>query len=251
MIKKIIEKLGYKLTSIHAKSNIDNKILSDNPDFANLYAICKPYSMTSVERMFSLYSAVEYILKNKLEGDFVECGVWKGGSSMMIALLLKKYDITDKKLYMYDTYEGMSEPDENDKDFTGVLAKTQMENASKDIAESVWCYSSLDEVKQNMQLTKFNLDNVIFIVGKVEDTIPATIPNNKIALLRLDTDFYASTKQELEFLYPKLITKGVLIIDDYGHWQGCRKAVDDYFKLNDINLYLNIIDYTGRSAVKN
>jgi hypothetical protein len=109
--------------------------------------------------------------------------------------------------------------------------------------------ADLADVKRNMALTGIESDQMIFVKGKVEDTIPNTIPE-QIALLRLDTDWYESTKHELIHLYPKLIKKGILIIDDYGHWKGCKEAVDEYFAQHKIHLMLNRIDYTGRLAVK-
>ncbi|MFM2192729.1 MAG: hypothetical protein RLZZ118_1686 [Bacteroidota bacterium] len=250
MINKILNTFNLKLIKTNSIDNIENNILKDNIEFSEFYNLCKLYTMTSMERLFSLYNSTNYIIKNNIPGDFVECGVWKGGSSMMIALVLNKNKIFDRKIYMYDTYEGMSEPDENDLDISGQSAKSQLINSSKENQKSVWCFSSLDEVKRNVTLTNFPMELFQFVVGKVEDTIPDTIPIGEISLLRLDTDWYASTKQELIHLYPKLVKKGVLIIDNYGHWQGCRKAVDEYFKSENINLLLNVIDYTGRSAIK-
>jgi hypothetical protein len=205
--------------------------------------------MTSLERMFALYSATNYVLDNNIPGDFVECGVWRGGSSMMIALVLKQKNITDRKIYLYDTYEGMSEPTENDKDMKGQSAKVQLE-ATEEKENSVWCLADLDDVKNNMKRTSINENQLVYVKGKVEETIPATIPSGNISLLRLDTDWYESTKHELLHLYPKLSQNGVMIIDDYGHWQGCRKAIDDYFTQNNIKNILNRVDYTGRSMIK-
>lgn len=101
-----------------------------------------------------------------------------------------------------------------------------------------------------MRKTNFPEANLIYVKGKVEDTLPVNKPAGKIALLRLDTDWYESTKHELNILFPMLVQNGVLIIDDYGHWQGCRKAVDEYIQENKLPLLLNRIDYTGRIAIK-
>jgi hypothetical protein len=116
-------------------------------------------------------------------------------------------------------------------------------------ATSVWCFSSIEEVKNNIATLNYPTEKVYFVKGKVEDTIPTTIPQ-KIAVLRLDTDWYESTKHELEHLFPLLVSGGVLIIDDYGHWEGARKAVDEYIEKNNLNILLNRIDYTGRIAIK-
>ena len=220
-------------------------------DFWELYHLCKPYTMTSLERLYSLYKAVNYTIQNNIEGDFVECGVWKGGSALMIGKMLALKNIQNKKIFLYDTYEGMSEPTENDKDYAGKTATQLLDENSIEVQNSVWCYSSFDEVKNTIALSGLSEENIVMIKGKVEDTITANLPMNKIALLRLDTDWYESTKHELNFLYPLLSKNGVLIIDDYGHWQGCRKAVDEYIEEHNLSILLNRIDNTGRLAIKN
>jgi len=193
--------------------------------------------------------AVDYVSKYQIPGDFVECGVWKGGSSMIMAEKLKSMGQTKTQLYLYDTYEGMSEPTLMDKSIDGRSADEQLAAANKDEATSVWCYSTLEEVEQNVLSTGYPAANLHFVKGKVEDTIPQTMPD-KIALLRLDTDWYESTKHELIHLFPRLVVGGILIIDDYGHWEGCRKAVDEYFAEHKTQIFLSRIDYTGRIAVK-
>jgi hypothetical protein len=205
--------------------------------------------MTSPERMYSLYKAVKYVVQAKLEGDFVECGVWKGGSAMVIAYTLKALRVTDKNIFLYDTFEGMSEPTEFDmKNSTGdqTHVRKYWEEQQKD-GINEWCYSSLDEVRSNLERTGYPMKQIHTVKGKVEDSIPKTIPK-KISLLRLDTDWYESTKHELIYLYPILSEKGVLIIDDYGSWAGAKKAIDEYFI--NIPILLNRVDSTGRIAVK-
>ena len=245
LISNIFEKFGYKIQKITKKTEYSDL----ETDFLQLAERCKPYTMTSVERLYAVYKSIEYILKNNISGDYVECGVWKGGSSMMIALTLLKYNITDRKIYLYDTYEGMSEPIDYDINHKNGLAKNKYAKTKNKKSGSDWCRSEINEVKNNLYSTGYPKENIIFVKGKVEETIPEIIPE-KIALLRLDTDWYESTKHELEHLYPLLSGKGVLIIDDYGHWLGCRKAVDEYFTKNNISILLNRIDYTGRVAVK-
>lgn len=215
-------------------------------DFMDIYGQVTGTTMTSVERMFALYQSIHYIVHKNLPGDFVECGVWKGGSAMIIGLTLKKLGVTDRRIYMYDTYEGMSEPTDNDKDIFGNPAEKLLKSSDK--SAEIWCYSTLEEVKGNMQRTGYPVNNIILVKGKVEETIPGTLPGT-IALLRLDTDWYESTLHELKYLYPLVSSQGVLIIDDYGHWKGARKAVDEYFASGE-KILLNRIDYTGRIAVK-
>jgi O-methyltransferase len=246
LANSVLKKFGYVIGKNVEKLPMD--IVQDT-EFVKIYEKCKPYTMTTPERLYSLYKAIEYTLQNNINGDFVECGVWKGGSSMMIALTLLKFGENDRKIYMYDTYEGMSEPTENDISYAGTRAEKLLEQEDKSVQESVWCYSSIDEVRSNLSLTKYPAHNIKFIKGKVEDTLLTEIPG-KIALLRLDTDWYESTKIELEVLYPLLEKKGILIIDDFGFWEGAKKAVVEYFDKINSKLFLNRIDFTGRLLIK-
>ncbi len=210
----------------------------------------RPFTMTSNERLYGLIESVRYVINNNIEGDFVECGVWKGGSMMAIAKTLQMMGVTNRHLYLYDTFAGMTAPTDDDIDQLDRDAATQLTNEENDKTESVvWAFSGLDEVKKNIASTNYPSEFIHFIEGDVLKTIPATIPN-QIALLRLDTDWYESTKHEMEHLFPKLIAKGVIIIDDYGFWKGSRKAVDEYLSNNNISLLLHRMDETGRSAVK-
>lgn len=178
----------------------------------------------------TLLRAVDYVLRAGIEGDFVECGVFKGASPILMAHCLLRHGITDRNIYLYDTFEGMPKPTEWDVDYSGassmdVWLKTKWEHV--DGSSDVYC--SIDDVRSNLQrAAPYPADRFILTKGKVEETIPAVMPE-KIALLRLDTDYYESTKHELEHLFPRLQRGGVLVIDDYGHFKGARKAVDEYF----------------------
>jgi hypothetical protein len=152
--------------------------------------------------------------------------------------------ITDRKIYLYDTFEGMTMPGDNDGDWE----KTEWEKNKVNEQINNWCLAPLEDVQANMATTGYPKENIFFIKGKVEETIPGTLPG-KISLLRLDTDWYESTKHELNHLYPLLEKGGILIIDDYGAWPGARKATDEYFAANG-PVYLNRLDYTGRLIIK-
>lgn len=210
----------------------------------------KNYTMTSPERMLSLIRTVKYVIKNNIEGDFVECGVWRGGSMMITALVLMNMKITNRKILLFDTFEGMSPPTNNDVDYKGDLANANyLKNIDADKNLNNWCYSSLDDVKANLFSTGYPKDKIHFIKGKVEDTLPND-NCDKIALLRLDTDWYESTHHELKYLFPLISKKGFLIIDDFGHWKGARKAVEEYFIENNIDMFLNRVDYSCRLGQK-
>ena len=246
IIKQGARKLGYNIV----KSGGVGVPVDMEKEFIEIYNRCSSYTMTSIERMYALYKGVEYICQNNIKGDFVECGVWRGGSSMVMALSLMKFNNVENKIFLYDTFEGMSEPTGKDIDLHGKSADELLAQHSKtnDI-NSVWCYETLDEVKKNLESTGYPKENLVFVKGKVENTIPETIPA-QISLLRLDTDWYESTSHEMKQLYPLLEASGVLIIDDYGHWSGSRKAVDEYFSQSDQQILLNRIDYTGRIGIK-
>lgn len=211
---------------------------------ATLEAV-SPYTMTSVERIVALTQAVEYIHRTGIPGAIVECGVWRGGSMMAVARTLLEADGSDRDLFLFDTYEGMSTPTDADRDLEGQSASRLLDESSPD-EDEVWCYAGTEDVRRNVESTGYPTELLHFVEGKVEETIPDHAPD-EIALLRLDTDWYESTKHELEQLYPRLRSGGVLIIDDYGHWQGARKAVDEFF---DGSVLLQRIDYTGRLVVK-
>jgi O-methyltransferase len=206
-----------------------------------------PYTMTTPEAVFALCNSVEYIVRAGIPGAIVECGVWKGGSMMAIALTLLRCGITDRKLYLFDTFEGMTEPSDVDVDLRGQSAARLMANSKRD--SLIWAYAPLEQVKQVIHDTGYDPDNLVIVQGKVEDTLPEAAPA-QIALLRLDTDWYESTYHELVHLFPNLVQGGALIMDDYGHWQGARQAIDRYIAERQLRLCLQRVDYTTRVAVK-
>lgn len=224
-----------------AMNDIPPDIRSEK-EFLSIYDKIGPYSMVDMERSFALYQSVRYILRNKIPGDFVECGVWKGGSCMLIAMTLLQAGVTDRKIWLYDTFAGMSKPGEED----GAAEIKEWELNRVTETENKWCHSPLEEVQQHMRITGYPFTNLFFVKGKVEDTIPGSLPVS-VSLLRLDTDWYESTKHELEHMYPLLSRRGILIIDDYGVWQGSRKATDEYFKGT---VFLNRIDWSARLIIK-
>lgn len=195
--------------------------------------------------------ALFYIVKNKIEGDLVECGVYKGDHPKKMAdffLHEKKRDI-----WLYDTFKGLTQPGEFDytrNDATLYqMSKDQVKKFWEDnkISEDVngWCMSTLNEVKSNVESSGYPKEKIHYIEGDVMETLKddKNIPAS-IAILRLDTDWYSSSKYEMERLYPKLVSGGVLILDDYFHWDGQRRAVDEYFKEN--NIHENILRYNSK-----
>ena len=228
----------------------DHYPLPDMDDIsAEIIATVENYTMTTPERIFSVIDAVRYITKYGIEGAFVECGVWRGGSAMAMALTLNTLDIDTRDIYLYDTFSGMPEPSEEDISLGGSPANIVFQSKKISANSSDWCFSEIDEVRKNLNRTGYPEEKFHLISGKVEDTLPVNAPE-RIALLRLDTDWYESTKHELVHLFPLLTKHGVLIVDDYGHWKGARKAVDEYISENRLCLFLSRVDYTARVAIK-
>jgi hypothetical protein len=208
----------------------------------------KPFTMTSVERVVALCQSIAYLENHQISGDIVECGVWKGGSMMATALALLACESTQRQLFFYDTFNGMTEPAPVDIDWQGRSARELIRQGTAE-GEHVRAACSLADVKAVMLQTRYPWEKLRFVPGRVEKTIPQTVPD-QIALLRLDTDWFESTHHELEHLYPRLAEGGVLIVDDYGHWQGAKKAVDTYFRDHGIDADLRTIDFTGRLLIK-
>ena len=205
------------------------------------------YTMTDTITMWALIQSIKNVIQNKIDGDFVECGVWKGGN---LILCQKYFDLQHikKKIYGFDTFEGMVEPKEIDIDYRSIPASEMYSLFKSDGEKSNLACCSLDEVNNNI-IETVPKNNIKLIKGRVENTLleEKNLPE-KISILRLDTDWYESTKIELEVLYPRLMSGGFLIIDDYGHFKGCRKAVDEYFK--DNMPYLHYVNYSCRLIIK-
>jgi O-methyltransferase len=237
ILRNIVQRFGFDIVR-------QNRSVHDPQD----ESICKAvadYTMTSPERILSVIDSIRYLSRSKIPGAIVECGVWRGGSIMAAALTLLQEQDASRRLYLYDTYTGMTQPTDRDVSIEGYMAKDQF---PKDQAE--WCAADLEDVRRNMFATGYPKDLIEFVIGPVEKTITSTSGPDEIALLRLDTDWYESTRHELIHLFPRLSKRGILIIDDYGHWQGARKAIDEYFASQGMTYFLKRIDYTGRIMVK-
>lgn len=233
---------------------VDEVLFRLSPDFEpqdiETIRCAGPYTLTSIYRLHELIEAVKYVSRNRIAGDIVECGVWKGGSMMAVARTLQNLGESERSLYLFDTFAGMTEPTEQDVSVTGTPAARRFQrtrHASDDGSE--WCNASLAEVHAAMHSTGYPREKIVLVEGRVEQTIPDNAPE-RIALLRLDTDWYESTRHELDHLYPRLEDGGVLIVDDYGHWMGARKAVDGYFAEHRVQMLLHRVDYTCRVGVK-
>ena len=192
---------------------------------------CFGYTMIGHKRLENIQLLIEDILKNNIQGDVIECGAWRGGSAIFMRAILKRYGVTDRIVWVADSFEGMPKP-----------------KVDINAADMGWDYShveylkvSLDQVKANF--AKFDLlDNQVrFLKGWFCDTLPTT-PIERIALLRLDGDLYESTMDCLKALYRRLSPGGYVIIDDYNAWEPCKKAVTDFRNEHEITAEMNKID---------
>ena len=250
LFKSLFKKIGYNL------SKIENYDLNTNfPELTNfekkIFKDISGLTMTGPDRVFALMKSIEFIKQKNVKGDFVECGVWRGGNLIIFQKYIDKFKLK-KKIYAYDTFEGMSEPETIDKTYDEkkaiyLLSRLKNRNIKKK-NNILLAYSPKNDVIKNFK-NFTGSDNLKCIKGKVENTlkIKKNLPK-KIAILRLDTDWYKSTKIELEKLYPLVQKNGIIIIDDYGYWKGARKAVDEYFRKKKTVIFK--IDFTGRMLIK-
>jgi O-methyltransferase len=241
--RRLVQRLGYDV--------VRYRDLPDDldPDIKVTVSAVERYTMTSAMRVAALCEAVRYVSANRIPGAIVECGVWKGGSMMAVARTLMESGDVSRNLFLFDTFDGMTEPTAKDVAADGEAAAELMSRSDRADPTSVWCLAPIEEVRQAVLGTGYDAGKITFVKGRVEETIPQHAPD-QISLLRLDTDWYESTRHELEHLFPRLAPGGVLIIDDYGHWKGARQAVDEYLASQSVPILLQRIDYSGRIAVK-
>ena len=238
LLKGAARRAGYDIVRMPA--DVDQAVLQ-TVDAA------RPYTRTTSARVIALCEAVRYIAASGVEGDIVECGVWRGGSMLAAARTLVECGDTSRTLWLYDTFAGMSEPTDVDRRAVdGTSAASLL--ASDAHHDQVLALAGLQEAERTMMLSGYPQESMRFVVGKVEDTLPHSAPES-IALLRLDTDWYESTRAELEHLVPRMTPGAVLIIDDYGHWEGSRRAVDEYLRRERPRIMLHRIDYAARIGV--
>ena len=181
-------------------------------------------TMVSDERLYTTLMACQHVARRGIPGDFVECGVWRGGNSIVAADTFRRL-APDRSVYLFDTFAGMTAPSERDISYVGDTADAEFSRGQQE-GFNEWCYAPLDEVRSNFLKAGLAGPNIKFVQGDVLET-----------------------KRELEVLYPRLSEGGVLIIDDYGHWGGAKQAVDEYFETHP-RPFLQYTDYTGRVGVK-
>jgi len=192
------------------------------------------HTMISLKRLDNIQFCIENVLANKIPGDLIECGAWRGGATIFMRAVLKAHEIKNRVVYVADSFEGLPRPD---------LAKYPQDKGM-DFYKDDYFAVSLEEVKDNFD--RYNLldEQVYFLKGWFKDTLPKA-PIKKLAVLRVDADLYESTMDSLVNLYPKLSVGGYIIVDDFNYFAACKNAVLDYRKANGITDEIIKIDYTG------
>ena len=245
LIHKMFSAFGYK---IMAKNTFNYDVdLTDQEKKILNYVLKNRLTMGGKDNLAATILAVRYVCQNKIKGDFVECGVWRGGHGIAAALTFDLYQ-SKNKIICFDTFLGMTKP--TDKDFriyNNEKAITKFNSSSRE-NHNTWCYASFEEVENNFLRANVSKANFQLIKGDVAETLPK-FEVDAISFLRLDSDWYESTKVELKYLWPLLAVNGVLVVDDYGHWQGSKKAVDEFFQSSPTILF-HAIDYKSRSGIK-
>jgi hypothetical protein len=238
----LAKRSGYKIERIDRAVEVP---LDLGPAIAELYQAVAPFTLTGPERIAALRDATRHVLAAGVPGAFVECGVWRGGSMLAVARTLVEAGVTDRDLYLFDTFTEMPPPDDIDGDILGNSAADMLAVTSTLPEYDIWPVQRVVDV---VTRSGYPQERIHPVQGMVEDTTPGSAPD-QIALLRLDTDWYASTKHELEHLLPLVSSGGICIIDDYGEFVGARQAVDEYLEALGVPVLLHRIDTTGRMIV--
>lgn len=253
-LKRILAATGYEIRrkKLHENRKLDPVEFSKADREILNYVKGNRLTMARRERVIATIKACKHAVEAGVEGDFVECGVWRGGNALAAKLTFENYG-SDKKVWMFDTFTGMTAPTEADTSiYVEKSALDRFQDAQK-TTHTDWCFASLDDVRVNFEKAGADLTGVRFIAGDVIETLcdQANLPA-RISVLRLDTDWYESTKAELEVLYPRLSFGGSLLIDDFGHWDGARRAVEEYLEMLPPRSrpLLHFTDYSGRMGVK-
>ena len=241
--------MGFSLTRITKNHSKPIELNDEENQFIH-YVRSNNLSMCSTLNLYQTAVACKYIAINKIPGDFVECGVFRGGNALIAAKIFKIHKV-NKRVWLFDTFTGMTEPTMHDVKTSHKSFALDKYLLRKRDGYTDWAYASIEEVKENFKKINLLEENVVFVKGKVEDTLDQArnIPD-AISFLRLDTDWYESPKKELETLYEKLVPGGILVVDDYGAFDGARKAVDDFFNKLLLPPFLSLIDTSARIGVK-
>ena len=255
MITKFINDLNiiFQKYRIHRAKRIDFKTKYGDTfenEVEKLFEVIKNSTMLSKKRLNSLYSQVVFCEKNNIIGDFVECGVWKGGAVALMASANLKYSDVRRQIHLFDIFDEICPPDEKYDGLKAIYETKKFKKKGSKKLEGIYdVYGGPGKLKESINLLQNKIlypkNFLNYHVGWFEDTIPNQSNKiEKIAILRLDSDWYHSTKLTLDYLYDKVVKNGFVIIDDYGTYDGCKLAVDEFMSKFKINFEIKHIDNT-------
>ena len=267
ILEKIISRLGFavvkKRSPLEANLDLEETLGFDFEEEATqCIKIIKNHTMLSKRRLVTLYQQVAYCEKYDIPGSYVECGVWKGGAVGLMALANMRCGKQRRNIHLFDAFQEICEPDtalDGEKALRDVKELTGRSGCDQGRLRSITGIydkfggpGSLEENKLLLEKTiGYEKEYLHYHVGWFQDTIPRVHREiDKIAILRLDGDWYASTKVCLEYLYDKVVFGGIVILDDYGTYEGCKRAVDEYLKKRNIQAYLSHVDSDCRYFIK-
>lgn len=240
----VLVRVGDKLAAAQAKDKLERVVFSKkkgipffiSDNFVRCYMPYHALTLVNWDACHTLYNAILHVIRNGVEGDIVECGVFRGGVSAFMAKVLVDQDSVHRKLYLCDTYEGMTVPDEND------LLGSDSSKTSSAVNLYFPGLAKIDKrtVERVVLDAGYPAENIVIVKGAVEETLPQQAPD-KISILRLDTDWYKSTLHELDALVSRVSRYGIVIIDDYASWDGARKAFHEYAERQSL-FYFPTID---------
>ena len=263
MLSSILKKLknvafpikGEKILSDRLSKKLQLGYLHEDAAFEAIQQV-KHNTMLPYEQLVSLYEQVAYCEKNNLPGSFIECGVWKAGASGLMALANQHFSKNPRNIYLFDAFDDICEPDSTYDDANLVAEIKKITSSDKltfkgelkpltGIYDQWGGHGTLQEAKILLEeKIKYPADHLFYVKGWFQDTVSEWAKKiDQIAILRLDGDWYESTKVCIDALYPKLVNGGVCIIDDYGYNTGCSKAVHEYLIANNENPLMCKIDY--------
>jgi hypothetical protein len=241
-IQALLEELAHFPSNEEARRLLEQtgeeiRCIINDEEFKAVLKEISNYTMLSQERLYSLFSLAKRICNDNLPGNFVECGVARGGSAALVAYVIKKYSALPRLLFAFDTFAGMPEPTAED-----MHNETPANDTGWGTGTCAGPVESLMDICRRLGAE----DMVLPIKGYFQETLPMSKEKvGKIALLHLDGDWYESTKAVLDNLYDNVIDGGFIQVDDYGYWAGCRKALHEFANERAIRLKLQTIDATG------
>ncbi len=237
---ELVRRLHHALNLTEGYSDLDPKSLET-------VGRVQPFTRAPAPRIFALCQAIRHIVRNQVPGDLVECGVWRGGGAMAMARTLLECGERERNVYLYDTFGGMTMPGAKDLNYLGTHGLSLMQRSDK-LAGEIWSDASMDDVKSVVESVGYDPGKIHCVKGRVEDTIPQFAPE-RIAFLRLDTNWHRSTSHELQHLVPRVQPGGFILIDGYGYWRGCREAVDEYFAKDQLPVFFHRVDFSARMGM--